>query len=63
MSNGGYKHQQCYRKLKGEVEVKQREKVVSICPECDKEIEEMQEKTIVSGMEWHKVSFIVCFID
>jgi thioredoxin reductase len=48
-------NQQCYRKLKGEVEVKQREKVVSICPECDSEIEDGQERTIVSGKEWHKV--------
>jgi thioredoxin reductase len=42
--------------MKGVVEVKQRAKEISMCPECDAEIEDGQEKVIVSGKEWHKVN-------
>jgi fibrillarin-like rRNA methylase len=44
----------CFRKVQGEQEVQVRAKDVSTCPECEEVIEEGQERTIVSGVEWHK---------
>merc|ERR1711924_83079 len=38
-------------------EVEVRKKEIEMCPECDEEIEDGQEKTIVSGTSWHKWCF------
>jgi hypothetical protein len=46
--------ERCFRKVQGEQEVKVRAKDVATCPECDEVIEDGQERTIVSGTEWHK---------
>jgi hypothetical protein len=44
----------CFRKVQGEQEVHVRAKDVATCPECSEVIEEGQERTIISGKEYHK---------
>ncbi len=41
--------------MQGEQDVKVRAKDVATCPECSEEIEDGQERTIISGKEYHKV--------
>ena len=44
----------CFRKVQGEQEVQVRKVDVAVCPECEEAIEEGQERTIISGKEYHK---------